>query len=331
MTPEIHSTPTEPPPQPDLQPTEATVQAEGPSPAEAPPGTPADTAPASVPATAPAAEAHATPDAAHRSPAEVGRLLAERFPALFSAGTAKPIKLRIQADLQTRAPGLIGRRSLSIFLQRHTTTTAYLKALVAAEHRFDLDGQPAGEVATEHRAAAQVELDRRRQLVAERRAAERGNRPKPVARTDLADAVPGREPQAPQEARRPPSGRRAAAEGRPSRQGPAPGPGREARGPARNAPRDAARRTAREPGPAAARDPARTADRAPGRPQRPPEAERPDASPDAAARRSRSMLLQAFEASPLSKANFCALKGLRETDFDALIAEARADRAARSA
>jgi hypothetical protein len=33
----------------------------------------------------------------------------------------------------------------------------------------------------------------------------------------------------------------------------------------------------------------------------------------------------------LSKSNFCALKGLREADFDALIAEARAERSARPA
>lgn len=305
-------------------------------------GAPADSADAASPA--------AGTDPSHRSPAEVGRLLAERFPALFGPGVVKPIKLRIQVDLQARAPGLIGRRSLSIFLQRHTTSTAYLKALIAAQHRFDLDGQAAGEIAAEHRAAAQVELDRRRQIVAERRAAERGQRP--------AAGRPPREQRAPQppvpgaavgdaatavDLTTAPSARPAIREGqRAPRPGQPPRPGQGQR--PQGAPGRSASQTNRPP---QGRGPSRAEPRRPGgpaerpqearpprdaqRPARPAAPERIDTSPDAAARRSRSQLLQAFEASPLSKANFCALKGLRESEFDALIAEARADRAARTA
>ena len=69
-------------------------------------------------------------------------------------------------------PGVFSRATLSAFLRRHTGGTAYLVALTQAEHRFDLDGQPAGEIAAEHRAAAQEELDRRRALHQERRAQE---------------------------------------------------------------------------------------------------------------------------------------------------------------
>ncbi|MFZ4651934.1 MAG: ProQ/FINO family protein, partial [Rubrivivax sp.] len=100
---------------------------------------------------------------AELSPAACGRLLAERFPALFAGpGPVRPIKLRIQADIQARAPGVFSKRVLSVFLSRHTTGNAYLKALVQAPHRFDLDGQPAGEIAPEHREAAREELERRR-------------------------------------------------------------------------------------------------------------------------------------------------------------------------
>lgn len=344
-------------------------------------------------------------DPNYRPPAEVGRLLGERFPALFGAGIAKPIKLRIQVDLQARAPGLLSRKSLSIFLQRHTTTTAYLRALIAAEHRFDLDGQPAGEIATEHRAAAQIELDRRRLIVAERRAAERGARPprgrpmpgpgRPVspaapdaggAQAALADS-PGRAPRGdqvrPERAHRDPRG----GPHRGPHRGPHGGPPESSSGPGRSPPpqgdrrRDGPRPAAALPtaGPAsdrpplpsrgprdhqqpAHRRPPSSMDTGSGRPphaapdgQRGPRPGRPpdafqaqqgrrtpdarvadaappaDTSPDAVERRNRAQLLYAFEASPLSKANFCALKRLRESEFDALIAQARAERSARAA
>jgi hypothetical protein len=40
------------------------------------------------------------------------------------------------------------------------------------------------------------------------------------------------------------------------------------------------------------------------------------------------MLLRSFEASPLSKANFCALKGMTEAALDAVLAQAKAERGA---
>lgn len=115
----------------------------------------------------------AAPRIPELSPAACATRLAELFPAVFTPQQPKPLKLRIQADLQQRAPGVFTRRVLSIFLHRHTTSTAYLKALAAAPHRFDLDGAPAGEVAPEHRDAAVAELQRRRSIFEERRAAER--------------------------------------------------------------------------------------------------------------------------------------------------------------
>ena len=107
------------------------------------------------------------------SPAACAAQLAALFPAIFGPGGPKPLKLRIQVDIQQRAPSLFTKKVLSLFLQRHTTSTAYLKALVNAPHRLDLDGQPAGEPADEHRQAAVAELERRRALHDARRAAER--------------------------------------------------------------------------------------------------------------------------------------------------------------
>ena len=129
--------------------------------------TPPEPAPVDEPA------APAKPVIAELSPPACAQRLAELFPALFTPGSAKPLKLRIQADIQQRAPGIFTKRTLSTFLHRHTTSTAYLKALVNSPQRIDLDGAPAGETAEEHRAAAVAELERRRAMHDARRAAER--------------------------------------------------------------------------------------------------------------------------------------------------------------
>jgi len=95
------------------------------------------------------------------TPNDCGRLLAQQFPALF-AGLPKPLKLRIQADIQERAPGQFSKAALSGFFRRLTGSTSYLIAVSKASHRFDLDGNPSGEISDEHRKAALDELARRR-------------------------------------------------------------------------------------------------------------------------------------------------------------------------
>ena len=117
----------------------------------------------------PAAPAHAMPAKAARdlSPAACADLLKQHFPALF-AGPPKPLKLRIQADIAQRAPGVFSKASMSAFFRRYTGSTGYLIALGKASQRFDLDGQPAGELSEEHRQLARDELNRRRQVARER-------------------------------------------------------------------------------------------------------------------------------------------------------------------
>lgn len=99
--------------------------------------------------------------AAPMSPAECAQQLKQRFPALFG-GPVKPLKLRIQVDIQERAPGAFTKQALSAFFRRHTGSTSYLIAVSKAAHRFDLDGQPSGEISDEHRQVALDELARRR-------------------------------------------------------------------------------------------------------------------------------------------------------------------------
>ena len=105
---------------------------------------------------------------ADTSPAATGARLAELFPALFK-GPAKPFKLRIQVDIQERAPGEFSKQALSAFFRRHTGTTSYLIAVSQGTQRFDLDGQPAGELSEEHRQVATEELARRRAITKARR------------------------------------------------------------------------------------------------------------------------------------------------------------------
>ena len=277
--------------------------------------------------------APAVPARPELSPAQCAARLAEMFPALFGTqGPPKPIKLRIQADIRERAPGLFTRKALSIVLHRHTTSTPYLKALVAAPTRFDLDGQPAGEIAEEHRQAAREEVERRRALVAARRAAEgqARNPREPREGTGAPGRRPPRGPQGPQEPRgdREP---RAAREPRGPHEAREPRPARPARpaGPAgnrpdrRGTPQGAApRRDARPPRQDADLDAARDTARARSQPEAPAHS----ALPEDPARRERALLLRTYEASPLTKANFCVLKRITEAELDAQLAMARQER-----
>ena len=133
--------------------------------------------PASEPATEPATESARTPadeQAAESAsapaaapavlplnPTDCAVQLKQRFPALFT-GAPKPLKLRIQVDIQERAPGVFTKQALSAFFRRYTGSTAYLIAVSRAKQRFDLDGQPNGELSDEHRQVALDELARRR-------------------------------------------------------------------------------------------------------------------------------------------------------------------------
>lgn len=113
----------------------------------------------------------AAPAPAPMNAAACAEALKQRFPALFT-GPAKPLKLKIVADIQAAAPGVFTRAALSAFLHRYTGSTSYLIALTRAPHRVALDGSPAGEISDEHRKVAADELQRRRARTAERRAQE---------------------------------------------------------------------------------------------------------------------------------------------------------------
>jgi hypothetical protein len=137
---------------------------------EATPDATPDVVPDAVPDAVPAEEAPAS-----AAPVDVAAQLKAQFPALFT-GAHKPLKLRIQADIQERAPGQFTKTQLSAFFRRYTGNTGYLIALTKAAQRFDLDGKEAGEISDEHRNAAKEELVRRRGVQQERVALEQQQR-----------------------------------------------------------------------------------------------------------------------------------------------------------
>lgn len=291
-------------------PNEATEPVDASAPAAA--AAPEVPAPPEAPALPAPPEAAALPEAPEMTAAACAARLAELFPALFGTdGPPRPVKLRVHADVQQRAPGVFTRRVLSSFLARHTTTSAYLRALVESPHRFDLDGQPAGEIAEEHRQAAREELARRRAL----RRGPPGRAPRPGAPASPpptlpatppgVDAQPARETPA---AERPPRGPRPEGPARPGRpdrngrKGQPPRPSRPAREPPAARPADTPQGDARRPAAPVPVDPAQ---------------------------RARQMLVRAWESSPLAKPNFCALMRVSVAELDAAIEQVQQERRAR--
>jgi hypothetical protein len=136
-----------------------------------PPEAPVDTPAAAVTEAAPQATPAPVAAAAAAPAVDAAAELKALFPALFT-GKPKPVKLRVQADIQERAPGKFSKAQLSAFLRRHTGSTGYLIALTQSKTRFDLDGNPAGEISEEHLAAAKEELTRRKGARQERESAE---------------------------------------------------------------------------------------------------------------------------------------------------------------
>lgn len=94
------------------------------------------------------------------------RALLQRLQKEFSAfRDCKPLALKIDASIAARMPD-IDRKSLRAAMRMHTASTRYLKAVERAQQRFDLDGQPAGEVTDEQRTHASTTLRERFAAVA---------------------------------------------------------------------------------------------------------------------------------------------------------------------
>lgn len=97
-----------------------------------------------------------------------------------------PLAIGIHKLIRERLPELT-RDQVGRALRIHTGSTRYLKALSRAEQRFDLDGQPAGEVTEEQRKQAAGQVRERIQKANERRKAEEEAKRKQEKLQQLAD------------------------------------------------------------------------------------------------------------------------------------------------
>jgi len=83
-----------------------------------------------------------------------------------------PLAIGIDKQLQALHPA-VERKILRMALRHHTQSVRYLKAMIEAAARCNLDGSPAAEVEQEHRDHASEQLRERFRKDAERRKSQR--------------------------------------------------------------------------------------------------------------------------------------------------------------
>ena len=80
----------------------------------------------------------------------------------------QPLALGIHKTVKEKMPELEAA-PLRVAMRIHTASTRYLKALAIGAQRFDLDGNPAGEITAEQRDVASEALKERFKKAGERR------------------------------------------------------------------------------------------------------------------------------------------------------------------
>ncbi|HGJ5877691.1 MAG TPA: ProQ/FINO family protein, partial [Arsenophonus nasoniae] len=89
-------------------------------------------------------------------------ILLALFPEIFNIESPKPFKIGIDRDLLKLAAKRkleITNKQISKGLYFYIDTVAYQKALFEGSSRFDLNGQPCGEVSDKQRERAKKKLD----------------------------------------------------------------------------------------------------------------------------------------------------------------------------
>ncbi|EEQ1778405.1 ProQ/FinO family protein [Escherichia coli] len=90
--------------------------------------------------------------------------LAEYWPELFGAENIKPLKAGVIHDMLQDAKARklsMGTGTLRAALISYIHTTRYLRAVIAGGERYDLKGQPCGEVTPDEKAVARGILKQR--------------------------------------------------------------------------------------------------------------------------------------------------------------------------
>lgn len=88
--------------------------------------------------------------------------LVTHWPQLFSLEQPKPLKIGIAADIYQDIKGRelgLTRAKASAALMFYTQTLAYQEAVQVGDSRFDINGQPCGEITEEQKAHAAKQLE----------------------------------------------------------------------------------------------------------------------------------------------------------------------------
>lgn len=107
--------------------------------------------------------------------AEVRDVLVKRFPLAFMPqGSPKiPLKVGIARDVIERCPD-IPMPNVKLFFGDYAGGYRYQQAILAGEHRFDLDGKIAGQIIEEHKERARQILAKHQAHRGERRQVQHG-------------------------------------------------------------------------------------------------------------------------------------------------------------
>lgn len=107
------------------------------------------------------------------SPYQAARTLLKELQEKFAVfRDCLPLAIGTDKKIRTQMPD-VDRKVLRMALGIHTNSMRYLKTMSKAEHRFDLEGNTAGDITEEHRAHAAELLQERIKKDAERHKAMR--------------------------------------------------------------------------------------------------------------------------------------------------------------
>jgi hypothetical protein len=91
---------------------------------------------------------------------ELLELLCKRFPRVFNLQIPQPLKINIVEDLCIQLKDEYTNEQIRKAIGYYTYNVRYQSALLAHDHRYDLEGKVNGEVTPEHKERAKTQLSK---------------------------------------------------------------------------------------------------------------------------------------------------------------------------
>jgi sRNA-binding protein len=86
--------------------------------------------------------------------------LCNRYPRVFNLQIPHPLKINIVEDLYTQLKDEYSNEEIGKAIGYYTYNVRYHRALLAHEHRYDLEGKVNGKVTPEHKERAKTQLSK---------------------------------------------------------------------------------------------------------------------------------------------------------------------------